>query len=373
MYQYFEELWELFVSMSFYMVIGLLCTGFLHAFVKQGWIKKQLGSKSASSVVKAAVVGVPLPLCSCGVVPMAVYLRQSGASKGATISFLTSTPQTGVDSIIATYGLMGPLFAIFRPFAAFISGITTGFVTNYLSQEQKTCCCSGHKKEKEEEAKPQQSSCCCSGHKKEEEAKPQASSCCCSKNITKEEEAPKLSFLGKMISMFTFAFGEFLDRIAKNFVIGLLVAALLATVIPEDFFNVIQHPLLSMLIVLLVGIPMYVCSTASIPIAVSLMMKGLSPGAAFVFLFTGPATNVASLAVLMKVFDKKTMLIYISTLCVCAISFGLLLDYIGGDAVLSQVESLHCNEHSLFMQSVAVGFGLIIAYRFARGWLKKSA
>lgn len=384
MEQYLDELLNLFVSMSFYMVIGLLCTGFLHAFVKEHWIKKQLGSKSASSIVKASVVGVPLPLCSCGVVPMAVYLRQSGASKGAVMSFLTSTPQTGVDSLIATYGLMGPLFAVFRALAAFVSGIITGVVTDLLGREKKRCCCSGHKPEPQPEAK----SCCCSAPKPapQTEAKscccsapkpaPQleAKSCCCSApKPNAEPVVHELSFCAKVKSMFSFAFGEFLDKIATNFLVGLMIAALIATIIPDEWLSMVQNPLISMLIVLVVGIPMYVCSTASIPIAVSLIMKGLSPGTAFVFLFAGPATNIASIAVLLKAFDKKTIIIYILTLSACAVGFGLLLDYFGGNAVVSELHEIHCHEHSLFMQIVAACFALNIAYRLIRGWRKKSA
>ncbi len=344
MCHYLENLIELFIDMSFYMVIGLLFTGFLHAFIKEAWIKNQLGGKSVSSSVKAAVVGVPLPLCSCGVVPMAVYLREKGASKGAVMSFLTSTPQTGIDSLIASYGMLGPIFAIYRAFAAFCSGIITGFVTEILDRDAKV------------------SSCCC--HAKKEETKP-VRSCCCSSHIASPEPV-KQSLVSRIIEMFRFAFVEFLDKITVNFIIGLLIAAAIASLIPADLFAYISNPWLAMLLVLVIGIPMYVCSTASIPIALTLMMKGLSPGAAFVFLFAGPATNIASIAVLLKAFSKKSIAIYLCSISLCALVFGYLLDWLLGDRVKAELSQLHACGDSTLKTTVALIFAVLLVMSMYR-------
>ncbi|ONI46122.1 hypothetical protein AN641_02330 [Candidatus Epulonipiscioides gigas] len=402
--EYIRNLWDLFVDMSFYLVIGIIFTGILHAFVKKETVLKHVGKDDTKSVVKASVVGVPLPLCSCGVVPTALYLGKNGASKGAVVSFLTSTPQTGVDSIIATYGMMGPFFAIFRAIAAFISGIFSGIVTNIIckkevitydnsktscgcsdkKEEAKTSGCCSHKKEevksasccshKKEEAKV--AGCCshkkdeakvasCCSHKKE---KVKVASCCshkkeevkvascCSSNKQVEHT---LSFKEKFKSIFTYGFGEFLDEIAVNFVIGLLIATLISTFIPEDFLAGITTPFFSMILMLIIGIPMYVCSTASIPIAISLIMKGMSPGAAFVFLFAGPVTNIASLSILLKSLGKKTMAVYLACVAVCSVFFGLLLDNIISNQTLNMIH-VHIHHKPLYMQIIAILFGCLV-------------
>ncbi len=402
---YFENLWHLFVDMSFYIVIGLLFTGALHAFVNQEFILKHVGKKSVSSVVKASVFGVPLPLCSCGVVPTAMYLGKSGASKGAVVSFLTSTPQTGVDSLIATYGLMGPLFAVYRAIAAFVSGIVAGITTNLLSGKEKanydgvedTCGCGhdhghdhghahvhaaavdSHSHGHDHSHGTVESACGCGhdhahghaqtaaidscgcGHDHSHDTA--ASSCGCGHEHSEYDAS--LSFGQRIKSIFTFAFGEFLDEIAVHFVVGLLIATVISTVVPESWLSSFTNPLASMLLMLIIGIPMYICSTASIPIALSLMMKGVSPGAAFVFLFAGPVTNIASLMILLKALGKKVMAIYIGSVAVCSVAFGLLLDYIittfGYTGISDIVSGAHEEEMSIFMVAVAVGFGLLVA------------
>ncbi len=348
---YISNLWSLFVDMSFYIVIGLLFTGFLHAFVKKDLVLKHIGKKSTASVVKASVLGVPLPLCSCGVVPTAIYLGKSGGSKGAVVSFLTSTPQTGVDSIIATYGMMGPLFAVYRAFAAFISGIVSGIATNIFCRNDK------------EEIIQTKSSCGCS-------CEGEGSSCSSSK-----EEDENITFIAKLKKVFSYGFGEFLDEIAMHFVIGLLIAALISTIIPEQWLANFTNPIISMLIMLIIGIPMYICSTASIPIALSLIMKGLSPGAAFVFLFAGPVTNIASLTILSKSLGKKILLIYLTSAAVCSIIFGLLLDYIitasGYTGLSDIVASSHEDGHPLYMTVVAIAFGVLVLVSLTKTYIVK--
>ncbi len=357
---FLHNLWELFVDMSFYISIGLLFTGILHAFVKKDVILKHIGKKNTSSVVKASVLGVPLPLCSCGVVPTAIYLGKSGGSKGAVVSFLTSTPQTGVDSIVATYGLMGPLFAVYRAIAAFISGIISGIATNIFCKNDQ------------EIADAPQENCSCSCSCKNEEA-----SCSSSKEIKEEN----LSFTTKVKSVFTYGFGEFLDEIALHFVIGLLIAALISTVIPEQWLASFTNPIVSMVIMLIIGIPMYICSTASIPIALSLIMKGLSPGSAFVFLFAGPITNIASLTILYKALGKKVVAIYLACAAVCSILFGLLLDYIinitNYTGLNEMISSANENGHPLYMVIVAIVFGALLTVslikKFNNKFFKKSS
>lgn len=351
--EYLKNLWELFVDMSFYMIIGLIFTGILHVFVNKNLILKHVGNKTTASVVKASVVGVPLPLCSCGVVPTAIQLGKSGASKGAVVSFLTSTPQTGIDSIIATYGLMGPLFAVYRAIAAFLSGIFSGIMTNILCKNEeatpeklKPSGCS--------HAKAKTKSCGCS------QAKAETKSCGCSHA---KAETVNLSFIEKLKSVFSYGFGKFLDEIAEHFVIGLLVAALISTLLPEQWFSNFTNPILNMIMMLIIGTPMYICSTASIPIALTLIAKGISPGAAFVFLFAGPVTNIASVTILYKALGKKALIIYLASVAVCAVTFGLILDFIintfhyQGIAVVGQI---HAHEHPGYMVVLAILFGILV-------------
>ncbi len=371
---YFENLWDLFVDMSFYIVIGLIFTGLLHAYIKKETILRHIGKDTAGSVVKASVIGVPLPLCSCGVVPTAMYLGKSGASKGSVVSFLTSTPQTGVDSIIATYGMLGPLFAVYRAVAAFVSGIISGIITNAFCKNDKinytqgktSCGCSG-----DEGAEIAQSSCC-SG-----DAHSNQASCNCS-SAGEQLETEKPSHLKRLRSAFTYGFGEFLDEIAFHFVIGLLIAALISTLLPADTFSNFSNPLITMLIMVVVGIPMYICSTASIPIAISLMLKGISPGAAFVFLFAGPITNIASLLVLSKTLGKKVTAIYLIVASLCAIGFGLLLDAIINSfgSIGIYAPDIHAeHEHAMptYMIVIAVIFGVLVLRSVIKSFMKKSS
>ncbi len=346
---FFENLWDLYVDMSFYIVIGLILTGVLHAFVKKESILKHVGKDTMGSVVKASVVGVPLPLCSCGVVPTAMYLGQSGASKGAVVSFLTSTPQTGVDSIIATYGLMGPFFAIYRAVAAFFSGIISGIFTNILCKKDNITYDNNN------------SAYSCS-HEDEKQT------CCSNQNMNEVHtnclSFPKQRMSNKIKSIFTYAFGEFLDEISFHFVVGLIIAALISTLLPQEILSSFTNPFLSMLLMLVIGIPMYICSTASIPVALSLMMKGISPGAAFVFLFAGPVTNIASLTVLAKILGKKVLAIYLGSVAICSIGFGFLLDYIikisGYSSFDQMMHNSHEHEVPIYMVIVAILFGILV-------------
>ncbi len=285
---FLNSMFVLAIDMGYYMTISLVLVAVLNIFMKREWIAKHLGGAGIWAIIKASIIGVPLPLCSCGVVPTGLYLKQMGASKASTVSFLISTPQTGADSIIATYGLMGPLFAIYRPIAAFISGVIGGISVSIFG--------------KKEEVQIQ-------------------------KEVIQNE---KIQLITRVKNSVKYAFGEFVEDISLHFIAGLLVAALISVLMPADFLLTIGlgSGILSMLIMIAVGAPMYICSTSSIPIAIMLMAKGLSPGAAFVFLFMGPFTNAASLIMISKKFGRKITIIYFASATFSALGFGLLLDYI---------------------------------------------
>lgn len=284
-----NEILELINRMSPYILLGFFLAGVMHAFVPNGLYQKYLGTKSFRSVLNAAILGVPIPLCSCGVIPTAMSLRKEGASKGAAVSFLIATPQTGIDSIIATYSLMGLPFALLRPIAALFTALFGGQMVNLTDNDKN-------------ETAPSKTKACSS---------------------------VKSSFKDKVIETFRYAYVEMIQDIGRWLIVGLVVAGLITVFVPESFFALFAgNSLLSMLLVLVFAIPMYLCATGSIPIAVALMMKGLSPGTALVLLMAGPAVNAASMLVVGKVLGKKTLLIYILSITLGAILFGLGIDYL---------------------------------------------
>ena len=278
-------------EMSPYLLLGFLLAGIMHAFIPDGWYSKYLSGNTFRSVLNAAIFGVPLPLCSCGVIPTAISLRREGASKGAVVSFLIATPQTGVDSIFATYSLMGLPFAVVRPIAALFTAMIGGtFVT--LGDKNEV---------KEEKADAARS----------------------------YSEQPHLSFWDRCLEALQFGFVEMMEDIGKWLVVGLIVAGLITVLVPDSFFEIFKdNTALSMLLVLCVSVPMYICATGSIPIAVALMMKGLTPGAALVMLMAGPACNVASILVVNRVLGRKTLLLYLAAIIGGSILFGFGIDYL---------------------------------------------
>lgn len=292
-----NEIFDLINKMSPYLLLGFFLAGVMHAFVPNTLYRRYLGGSSFRSVLNAAILGVPLPLCSCGVIPTAMSLKKEGASKGATVSFLIATPQTGVDSIIATYSLMGLPFALIRPLAALITALFGGQMVNWFD-------------------------------KKDSPAAASAASGSGSK-VDGDSSKAGMTFGKKVVSVFKYAYVDMMQDIGRWLIVGLVVAGLITVFVPESFFALFaDNSLLSMLIVLLFAIPMYLCATGSIPIAVALMMKGLSPGTALVLLMAGPAVNAASMLVVGKVLGKRTLLIYLLSITAGAIAFGLGIDWL---------------------------------------------
>ena len=273
-------------EMSPYLLLGFLIAGILHVFVPQGFYTKYLSKGNKWAVLWAALLGVPLPLCSCGVIPTAIGLRNEKASKGAVASFLIATPQTGIDSILATFSLLGLGFAIIRPVAALITGVCGGFLVNRLVKE-------------------------------DEDVVDAVANC-------------RVETGNKIWRVLKYAYFEMMQNIGGRLLIGLLVAALIQVAIPDEFFlNFGKQPLLQMLVILVIAVPMYVCSTGSIPVAAALMMKGLSPGAAFVMLMAGPAVNLASILVVRKAMGRKFTWIYLLVIVVFSLLFGMLVNAMG--------------------------------------------
>ena len=303
----FDTFIMLLNEMSPYLLLGFLAAGILHTFVPQSIYAKHLAGSDWRSVAKAALFGIPLPLCSCGVLPTAVSLRNNGASRASSTSFLIATPQTGVDSIAATYSLLGLAFAVIRPVAALVTALFGGMLvarverTDVVSHsDDHDCHCDGG-----------DDACCCDDD------------CGCS-------TAPSVdTFCGKVAEALHYGFIDMMKSIGRWLVIGLVVATLITVCIPDNFFAAFaQYPLLNMIVVLALSIPMYVCATGSIPIALSLMLKGLTPGAALVLLMAGPAANFASVLVINRAVGKRSTMAYLASIIGGAMAFGLLVDYV---------------------------------------------
>lgn len=351
-----KEIVYVFVEMSPYLLFGFLFAGILHVFIQKEMIINHLGSNSILGVIKASVFGVPLPLCSCSVIPTAISLKKNGASNSSILSFLLSTPLTGVDSIVATYGFMGPVFGLFRPIAAFFIGIIGGISALFI------------KTEKEDEVDVSiieninEEKCCCSSQ----------GDSCSKKNISLIGKVKE-----KVFGIFEYAFKTLLDDITLPLIIGILISGFISWIIPDNFFTNLNLPVVvEMLAMIVIGIPLYICATSSLPIGAALLLKGLSPGVIFVFLVAGPATNSATVTLIIKQFGKKFFYLYLTTISLLSMVFGLLLDWIiktfnfkiniGTDL---QAE----NETSLFFIVVSIVFLILILAALYRRFFKKSS
>ena len=308
-----NEVLNLINEMSPFLLLGFFFAGLLHAFVPGAVYSRYLSGHSFRSVLYAALLGVPLPLCSCGVLPTAMSLRKQGASKGATVSFLIATPETGVDSIAATYSLMGLPFALTRPIVAFLTSLFAGVLVNKgddNSSQPNSQPSTLNSQPSTLNSQPEES-CCCHHHHEEGEGTSNVQS----------------SIFNKLKEALRYGFIDMMGDIGKWLVIGLIVAGLITVFVPNEFFAVFKdNTLLSMLLVLAIAIPMYICATGSIPIAVALIMKGLTPGAALVLLMAGPACNVASMLVIGKRLGRKTLALYLFAIITGAVVAGNIID-----------------------------------------------
>lgn len=292
-------------QMSPYLLFGFLAAGLLHIFVSAAWMQRHLGGRGLLPVIKSVLLGVPLPLCSCGVIAVTASIRKQGAGRGAATGFLLATPQTGVDSILATWGMLGPVLGIFRPLVALITGIVGGALVSFFDDEKPVD----------------------RGAKGSE--------------VPAEAVAPRTLREALYYGLVT------LPRdIAKPLIVGIILAGLVAALIPRGVLTpYIGGGLAAMVIMTVVGIPLYVCATASIPVALSFIHLGASPGAALVFLIAGPATNAATIATVWKVMGRKTTAIYLATVAVGGIAAGLLYDaLISLDWIVAELG--HAHEHT---------------------------
>ncbi len=325
-----NNIWLVFLDTAFWLLTGLLAAGFIKSFISESTMQYWVGGSGLGAILRAALFGAPLPLCSCGVLPAAIGLRRAGASKEATVSFLISTPETSVDSVAVTYALMGPVMAVFRPLSALVNAVGTGLLTTLVaddagSKQAETSggivdsYCSSQEKKGIETTK---SSCCVSKIEK-------AEIFCCSENkeAQMDNHSGKSRF-NKFWQVLSYAGAELLDDISKWMAVGIVLAGIMLTFIPPDWLAQWGDGLTAMLVMLLVGIPMYICAVASTPVAAALLLAGVSPGAVLVFLLVGPATNIASFALLKHELGLRVTLMYLFGLSVLSLMMGLLLEWL---------------------------------------------
>ncbi len=356
---FFDALWQLSIAMAPYILFGLIFAGILHEIVPESIVTKHLGKDNISSVVKSTLFGIPLPVCSCGVIPLATAIKKSGASKGATLSFLISTPITGVDSILATYGIFGWIFTLYRAITSMIIAMIAGIFTNIFDKEEV-------KKSIFAPMKVQPVSNFALNSSTVDSCGTGEGSCCSSNNSNK---AKKFSF----VSALKYAFGTLLKDIAKPLFWGLLLGALITVIIPDNLSKILtDYSWLSYLIVILIAIPMYVCATASLPIAAGLMLSGVSAGAAFVFLSAGPATNTVTIGVVKKMLGTKSLVIYLGTIMIGSTVFGLGLDYIFDVSNIDPASLIHMNETGGVLATIsAITLWGLVIYYIAKPYFQK--
>ena len=335
--EFLTSFWLFANDMAIYIIFGVLIAGVLKQIIPKDFVSKHLGDDNFSSVIKSSLFGIPLPLCSCSVIPFATSLKKEGASSGSVLSFLISTPITGADSILATYGFFGWFFTLYRVVTSLIIAIVAGILENFLGKTPK---------EEIEECKS-----CCSG-----------GSCSSTKEVS--------NFSIKKV--FDYAINDIFKDFAKPLFWGLVAGAIITTLIPQnltDFLN--EYRYLSYLLILLISMPLYICATASLPLAASLIASGLSGGLAFILLSAGPATNSVTMGVVLKTLGKRALIIYIGVIGVFSVLFGFILDVYFPNS-LSAVLIKDSEEFNLFHQISAIIMLGFIAYFFTRSTFPKT-
>ncbi len=342
--------WQILVEAAPYVLFGFFASGVLKALLSEEAVARHLGKKSAASVLKASLFGIPLPLCSCGVIPAAVALRKQGASKGAAAAFLVSVPETGIDSVAITWALLDPVMTVVRPFASFFTATVVGLLINRLPEEAIGA--QGGEKEKE------------------------TGGCGCASvsSTNREVAAARPPLVRRLRAGLAYAFGELLGDIGAWLLAGIALAGVIAYFVPADFFTrTLGNEPLSLLLMLVVGIPLYICATASTPVAAALVLKGLSPGAALVFLLAGPATNAATITVVARTFGRAATAVYLVSIALCALAFGWLTDRLyawSGLEITHWVRKADTAAYSPVMTAAAVVLLLLLARSF---WLRRRA
>ncbi len=342
--QFPEELWRIWLEFAPWLLIGLIFAGLISAFVPMSWVQRWLGRRGIGSILRAAIIGTPLPLCSCSVIPAALALRRSGASRGSTVSFLVATPENGADSIAVSYALLGPFLTVVRPVAAIFSAMAAGLAAQAIPERAEA---TGRASTDAAE----EGCCGCSPAAGENSAD------CCNTDETARGR----------VAVFWHAVVDLFRDLVGWLLIGVLLAALIKALVPANTLADYGSGLAAMMVMLMVGIPMYVCATASTPIAAALLLAGVSPGTILVFLLAGPATNLATIAIIRRELGTATVAVYVAAIAVCSIGFGMLTDLIvraGEIRIAAQVAQSHELLPSWIVLAAAVAMLVAVAAHY---------
>ncbi len=339
---FLSTLWQITLELAPYLLAGFMAAGLIHSFLPATFVIKHLGASGIKGIVKAALIAVPMPLCSCSVIPVATALRKNGASNAATTAFLIATPQTGIDNILVVYAFLGLPFAIMSPIFTFFSGVIGGLMVSIF------------------------------GENKIEEAKTNDSLI-----VEENEERTTIGFLPRIKSAVKYGFNTVPSDLAGSLILGIVISAILQVMVPDNFFeNVTKNLFLQKLIMLAASIPVYVCSSGSVPIAATLIAKGISPGAALVFLMAGPASNAATITTMSKALGWRNMVIYLIAIAFSAIFFGTVLDeffnsfsFLVRD--LTKVTHLHSEGTSVLFYLMAILLIGLLGYHFFLPYVSK--
>lgn len=376
---------QLLMESAPWLLLGFFIAGLIKALIPTAWMHKHLGNNKPMTVIKSALIGAPLPLCSCGVIPAAMGLRRAGASKSSTTAFLIATPETGVDSVSITYAFMGWFMALVRPIAAICSAIMAGLIVRQLDLEpsdtdkysDNTGCCSS----KTESADNHVEQGCCSSNVKAVDSPSVSTGCCssktetadsheqgcCSSNAESSTPAPT-GWLTKIQDGLRYSILDLSKDVAKWLIIGLVLAALIRTFVPTEWLAQWGHGLQAFVVMALIGVPMYICATASTPIAASLLFAGVSPGAVLVFMLVGPATNIATLSLVKQELGGKSLVAYLSSIVLVSFVFGWAVN-----ALTQQYDllNLQMGEHAMGYSTFSVIASVLLSVLLVRGlWIK---
>lgn len=330
---------DLFVESAPWLLLGFVVAGLIKGLIPADFLSRHLGGHGAWTTIKAAFIGAPLPLCSCGVVPAALGLRKSDASKNATVSFLVATPETGVDSVTVTYALLGPVMAIVRPIAAVTSGIVSGLLVGRANIGQAVS---------------------------ESDTK---APCC----ATKPQVDADVSIANTLYGGLRFVFVDMIRDIAGWLLLGILFAAAIQTWVPPSILAQWGAGWLAFVVMVLIGVPMYICATASTPIAAGLLLAGVSPGAVLVFMMAGPATNIGTLAIVARELGKRSLIAYLSGVIITSFTFGYALNIMAneyGVNFLTGVTANHEMGHAWWAYCSAALLAIAIANVYLKAWIK---
>lgn len=357
MQAFLSELWMILHESALWLIVGLLFAGLVHTLVPQNFLTKHLGTRGPLAVAKASLLGIPMPLCSCAVIPVAASLRDNGAGKGASAAFAISTPQTGEESVPLTWALFGPVYALTRPVVAIVTAFTAGIAINAFTKENDTPSTNDTSK-----------SCCAhtnDGHSHDHDDHTQSKG---DVSLNVLQQGPKPGLATKTRETLDYAFGTMLTDLAIWLTLGILAAALVGALVPAEWIEThAGSGLTPKLAMLAVGIPLYICATSSTPLAFSLVAAGLSPGAALVLLLSGPATNAATISWALKDLGVRALIIYLVTIAVFALGAGIAFDAFLANTIVLADTGPSAHEHGASAYTVikdiaAVLFVVLLAW-----------